>query len=166
MKVLRECIHCGKEFTVFPYQVRKGHGKFCSTSCGTTYRNIHNNPTLLKEVREKISRNHADVSGENNPMHGRRGQQAPSYIDGRNSYQGETYKKIALANYSQKCAVCKDTEQLEAHHRDGNHRNNELDNLMLLCHNCHRNLAHTYVRNEKGQFSKILLNEMRWFDEQ
>jgi len=38
-----------------------------------------------KKTKEKISRNHADVSGENNPMYGihRFGDKAPGYIDGR-----------------------------------------------------------------------------------
>lgn len=41
------------------------------------------------------------------------------------------------------CECCKNTEWLnqkiilEVHHKDGDHLNNELDNLELLCPNCH-----------------------------
>lgn len=42
-----------------------------------------------------------------------------------------------------KCEVCNNTEwngqqiPLELHHIDGNHYNNELSNLQLICPNCH-----------------------------
>lgn len=42
-----------------------------------------------------------------------------------------------------KCECCGNTEwmgypiPLELHHKDGNHFNNELSNLELLCPNCH-----------------------------
>ena len=42
-----------------------------------------------------------------------------------------------------KCNCCNNTEwlnepiALELHHKDGNHLNNELNNLELLCPNCH-----------------------------
>lgn len=32
--VPRVCQYCGKDFMAYPYQVRKGHGLFCSRSCG------------------------------------------------------------------------------------------------------------------------------------
>lgn len=48
---------------------------------------------------------------------------------------------IALKGY--KCEKCQNTEwqneqiPLEVHHKDGNSMNNEIDNLQLLCPNCH-----------------------------
>jgi len=74
------CIECGRNFYVRKCYQKRGQGKFCSVSCSTKYRNKHNNPAWLPEVREKISKNHADVSGKNNPMYGRKGTLAPSYI--------------------------------------------------------------------------------------
>ena len=56
------CVHCGKQFSVRKCYVKRGQGKFCSTGCGTTYRNILSNPSKRPEVRAKISLNHADVS--------------------------------------------------------------------------------------------------------
>ena len=47
------------------------------------------------------------------------------------------------------CNFCKNTEwlqnpiPLELHHKDGNHENNNLNNLELLCPNCHA-LTDTY----------------------
>lgn len=81
MPVKCKCKCCGKEFQVPPSQIKRGGGIFCSTSCGTRYRNILNNPAKNEDVRRKISLNHADVSGANNPMYGRRGALSPSYVD-------------------------------------------------------------------------------------
>lgn len=42
-----------------------------------------------------------------------------------------------------KCARCGDTgikRSLHVHHIDGNHTNNEISNLMVLCYKCHREL--------------------------
>lgn len=33
MKIKRICEECGKEFEVFPYLVKHGHGRFCSRKC-------------------------------------------------------------------------------------------------------------------------------------
>ena len=87
VRVVKNCLQCEKEFEARPSEIKKSGGKFCSRSCATTYRNIHNNPTKDAKVREKISKNHADVSGRKNPMHGRRGKLAPGYIDGSNIFK-------------------------------------------------------------------------------
>ena len=58
-----------------------------------------------------------------------------------------------------RCENCKRTEwlgnpiPLQLHHKDGNHLNNKLDNLMLLCHNCH-SLTDTFAgKNLKNKKS-------------
>lgn len=151
---ISECVQCGVKFDVYRNQVKKGKGKFCSVSCGMTYRNTINNPTRCKKVREKISRNHADVSGINNPMYGIRGEDAPGYIDGRNSYVGETSRRIALANFEHKCTICGVTNlnEMDVHHIDRDRGNNKLENLMLLCTKCHQNIMHPRDRDSLGRY--------------
>lgn len=138
--------------------VKKGKGKFCSLSCATTYRNLHDNPAKRSEVREKISKNHADVSGKNNPMYGRRGKLAPSYIDGRSYFTGDKWRKIALANKKEyKCEICGceiSGRDLHVHHKDKNRNNNKLDNLMLVCVDCHNKILHPRNRDSLGRFIK------------
>lgn len=152
-KIKTKCLQCGKEFEVYPNSLAKGRGKFCSISCGTKFRDLTNNPSKCDAVRVKISENHADVSGENNPMYGRRGKDAPSYIDGRSSFTGETYRRILKASGREEiCAICGSTENMNIHHKDGDHSNNSLENLEFLCAKCHLTKAHTYRRNELGQF--------------
>lgn len=62
------------------------------------------------------------------------------------------------------CEECGNTEwnnqqiPLEIHHKDGNHLNNSLENLILLCPNCH-----ALTENYKG---KNLGNKIKYTDEE
>ena len=154
-KVKRVCMQCGVEFETWPAEIRKGGGKFCSRSCRATYNNLKNNPAKRPEVRKKISDNHADVSGEKNPMYGRRGELAPSYIDGRKAALGNVAKYRAMlwaSGVEKKCKICGSEVDLDVHHIDGDHSNNVLENLVYLCRRCHRTIAHKSIRDSKGRF--------------
>jgi 5-methylcytosine-specific restriction endonuclease McrA len=157
----RKCEWCGKTFLAYPSEIKKGR-KFCSQSCSTTYRNTHDKPTKSVEVRDKISKHHADVSGEKNPMYMRRGKEAPSYKDGRNSFKGEIYRRMLLASgRKQECEICKATTDLHVHHIDGDHSHNVLENLTWVCVKCHNSIMHPIVRDEKGRFAtKTKLKEV------
>tara|TARA_R110001592_G_scaffold327163_1_gene608266 strand:+ start:397 stop:1140 length:744 start_codon:yes stop_codon:yes gene_type:complete len=64
----------------------------CPTA-GNTLGRIH-----TKETREKISKNHHDVSGENNPMFGTKGELSPNW---GKKHSEETKRKISEANKGQ-----------------------------------------------------------------
>lgn len=60
------------------------------------------------------------------------------------SYDGKgSHKKVLIKERGHKCESCKLSEwlcepiPLELEHKDGNNRNNNKDNLSLLCPNCH-----------------------------
>lgn len=36
-----------------------------------------------------------------------------------------------------KCSMCGSTHNVDIHHKDGNHQNNDSSNLVLLCRSCH-----------------------------
>ena len=152
-KVHFTCIQCGKDFEVFPSHAKRGNVKFCSISCGTTYKNLHNNPSWDEKTRYKISQNHADVSGTRNPMYGKIGEQSPSYIDGRSSFKGEIYRKKLLASgIPARCSICGSVGNIHVHHKDGNRRHNDLKNLIFACVKCHNTKLHTYQRDSLGRF--------------
>lgn len=153
----RTCLECGKIFFAYPSLIKRGGGKFCSISCGVKHRNKINNPAKRLEVRLKISLNHADVSGKNNPMYGKKGKEAPGYIDGRNSISGDTWRKIALINKPQICEICGVNVQgrkLHVHHKDKNRKNNDLKNLQVVCVECHNKIVHPRKRDSLGRFTK------------
>ena len=70
-------------------------------------------------------------------------------------------KLISLGIKEYKCECCGITEwngkeiRLQVHHKDGDHLNNELENLQLLCPNCHSQ-TDTYAgkKNKKGKITR------------
>ena len=108
------CLNCG-------IKLHKGQYKYCCSKCQREYeRNIY---------IEKVNK------GEENGL----------------KKTGNTYKisdnirSYLLQKYDNKCQKCGWGKinpitgkcPLEIHHVDGNHVNNKLDNLELLCPNCH-----------------------------
>ncbi|MGF7145282.1 5-methylcytosine-specific restriction endonuclease McrA [Anaerotaenia torta] len=125
----RKCLQCGKDFKTHQCQINRGGGKFCSVSCGTTYRNIHDNPVNKPGVKEKISKNHAEVPW------------LIKYCS--NGYKGQrvaSYRLKAFRAHGKKCNRCGSKEKLEVHHKDRDHHNNEIENLEVLCKTCHTKL--------------------------
>lgn len=163
-RVLKFCLQCKKEFETFHSEIKKGGGKFCSRSCATTYRNLHFNPSWDEDVRKKISKNHADVSGIKNPMYGRRGRLAPGYVDGRHSFSGEHYRKVLLASGTlPKCKLCGACAgRIEVHHIDGDRDNNDLSNLVFLCQKCHLTKAHSNIVDEQNKIIGKTINKLNF----
>lgn len=103
------CKNCGKEITVT--KSRKAKSKtgnlYCSKKCST----IVNNSLFRK--------------WENNPL----------FKNG-----GTKYRVFKLRNTKDpKCEKCSndDIRVLQVHHKDKNRKNNKIENLQLLCANCH-----------------------------
>lgn len=58
--------------------------------------------------------------------------------------KSKDYRKLAFASYEHCCAVCRYSECediLEVHHIDEDRTNNSIDNLVILCPNCHKKLS-------------------------
>lgn len=47
------------------------------------------------------------------------------------------------------CRICGTDGPLEIHHRDGDYLNNELINLVALCHHCHTNTHRWHNTKER-----------------
>ena len=70
-----------------------------------------------------------------------------------------SYRSKALAFYDPSCSICgynEDIALLEVHHIDENRKNNELDNLIVLCPMCHKKLTtHKYQLVNRNQIIYI-----------
>ena len=75
-----------------------------------------------------------------------------------NKTDGSAYRRNALATYPNECCACgykEDIRILEVHHLDENRNNNHIDNLRILCPNCHKKLTlHLYTFEELLEYQK------------
>lgn len=110
-KIKCTCAKCGKEILKNPSELKNSvHGNvFCNKSCACSFNNS----------KFRLLGNNPNWKGT-----------FPSGIN---------YSRIAYRNYISKCAICNFDKFpcLEVHHIDKNRNNNELDNLIILCANCH-----------------------------
>lgn len=69
------------------------------------------------------------------------------------------YRQKAFQEYPHQCAICgwnEDEDVLQVHHIDENRQNGNLNNLIILCPNCHQKLTiHKYKLIDR---KKIVLN--------
>lgn len=63
-----------------------------------------------------------------------------------------TYRNII--NNSSVCSICNSTFKLEVHHIDKDRRNNNYDNLIVVCSKCHKTKIHTKNRDKQGRYIK------------
>lgn len=81
----------------------------------------------LKEYKEKQRLSHL---GEKNPV-----------WKGGNTYGYYSPIYIPLIKtLKQECSLCGSTNKLIAHHIDKNFKNNNLDNLSIVCRGCHNKI--------------------------
>jgi len=147
-----QCQYCGREFKT--PQSRGSH-----------------------ESRCKDNPNRIDLSGEKNPMYGKRGKNQWSEFDFStvpfNQLSQQKKKLRLLEESSYACSRCGFNTRrecgasiLEIDHIDGNPDNNAEDNLRVLCPNCHaltptfrnwgnRGNKKTSSRLRKGNKNKI-----------
>lgn len=141
------CKWCGKPFSVSDYEIARGNGKFCSKTCSA--RNAVSKKGGRKilpcaycgiEISVKLSRVKRSKSGQIFCCLSHRNKLQKSKTRNRRNPKYPNYRKIAFEFYEHKCADCgynAHEEILEVHHIDRNRSNNSLENLVILCPNCH-----------------------------
>ena len=129
---------------------------------------------LSLETKKKISRNHKNCKGKNNPMYGihRFGKDSPNYRGGislkKYSSLFVNIRKTIKRRDNYKCQECGMTElehkkrlskSLEIHHIDYNKENNGFFNLITLCRYCN---SHVNANRNfwKSYFLKKLINNV------
>ncbi|WP_435195600.1 HNH endonuclease [Natronomonas sp. EA1] len=120
--VMRRCEQCDGLFSVYPYVVRNGEGRFCSRGC------------------------HSEWMSEN-----WRGENHHQWIDGDVTYSGKWWavRRLALDRDNHQCRHCGVTkdeigQEPDVHHLtpirefDNPQNAHTLENVISLCRSCHR----------------------------
>ena len=146
--------------------VKTKRNKYCSSSCAAKVNNKgkrrHGNPLkkliceqCLKEFEVPFSRKNKYCSIKCNGMSLM--QKTIKEID-EGIYKGnsrDVLKKYLISKFGHKCFICKNSEwmgqkiPLELDHIDGNASNHNVENLQIVCPNCHA-LTPTWKGKNKG----------------
>lgn len=147
------CTVCGKEFRRKPCLVKRGGGKFCSkpchytairlgkevpcASCGKSVYKTFRRLELAKSKKYFCNKS-CQAIWRNQEFSGRRHN---NWKHGEASYRNIMKRAGIVAT----CRLCNSTDQrvIIVHHKDKNRLNNELENLVWLCRNCHY-IVHNY----------------------
>ena len=131
--VYKNCIICDKEYYVD--KSRDKNSKYCSRECSFDGRSI--------DCKGKIPTGFSDQIKKTD----KRYNQEASFVS---PYPREFHKmkKIVLKNNDGRCNLCFEEKPLVVHHIDYDKENNNIKNLIPLCHNCH---AKTNGKREECQ---------------
>jgi len=158
MPLIKQCKVCGVDFRTKPFFVRNGGGKYCSTACH--HKGIRKGKDVecavcgkrtyksLKALRGSKSGKY--FCGKSCQTKWRNaefvGPKHANWVHGMSSYRSV----LSRHKIPKLCAVCRvrDERVLAVHHIDRDRRNNRLENLAWLCHNCHF-LVHNYGVGKK-----------------
>jgi 5-methylcytosine-specific restriction endonuclease McrA len=158
-KIMKKCLNCNKDFTPHESTLRrktmryKNEGKFCSSKCSAIHKSKNivppkpnvvcaycNKPFYKNNSRKQRSksglffccREHKDISQR---LGGLKEIMPKHFGNGKGSYRTIAFR--SLPNYCSKCNYSTYSEILEVHHKDTNRNNNLIENLEILCPNCH-----------------------------
>jgi hypothetical protein len=154
------CVECGKEFI----GLIKDKRKFCSQSCNATFnnkkfpkrKNVNKSSNCLNCGGELNYNQQKFCSKECNVVH-KQNETYSKIENGDTSFYADTYKRYLIHKHGEKCMKCGWHEvnpttgivPIQMEHKDGNSENHNLNNLELLCPNCH-SLTPTYGALNKG----------------
>lgn len=150
---VQKCKECGNEIKT------RGAKLFCSRSCSATYNNRgtrrHGKEPSACLCCGKKTKNSAAKYCNTDCFHQHRWETVdrPRVLEGRGAVN--TIKRYLIETYNEECSECgqgtywNDKQLvLQLDHIDGNSDNNHINNVRLLCPNCH---TQTSTYGAKGQ---------------
>lgn len=153
------CKVCDTPRYVKPSHIRVGWGKFCSKTCQYTAQRT-GTVFICTTCGKDVYRNKSDQHRSNSETYfcskscqttwrNKRfvREKHKNWVNGESSYR-DALKRASKKMWCEKCSIL-DTRVLAVHHKDKNRKNNDLQNLIWLCHNCHF-LVHHYPAESHG----------------
>lgn len=166
--IIKACDSCNNPFLAKRTEHKRGNAKFCSRKCFAKHlsKTMKQNPKpnvkcalcgekfYMNTSKQKNSksglffccRSHKDMAQR---IGGIKAIQPNHYNDGSHAY-----REIAFRHYDHKCNICqynKIPEILVVHHIDRNRNNNNIENLQILCPNCHEE---THFQTTSGKWTQ------------
>lgn len=149
----KQCVNCLATFEVKESEVKRGNGKFCSISCSSSFngkkksvlnvscafcgKKFHKATNRIKASKSGFvfcCRAHKDLAQQSDIFKS----MWPAHYGTGSGTRG--YRRRALKKYGAKCNRCGYDDNVAAitvHHIDSNRLNNNIENLEVLCANCH-----------------------------
>jgi Zn finger protein HypA/HybF involved in hydrogenase expression len=176
MKTIKKnCLNCFKEFNSPLKEIKRGNGKLCSISCSNNFRKgvrkvIPNvvcrmcNTSFYKiKSSQKLSRTGLFFCTRKCKDMAQRLESGVHELNEsrinasklRSKRESREYSAIAKRNHPLRCNKCqydKIIQVLEVHHKDRNRKNNNVENLEILCPTCHQE---EHFINKDGRFNKL-----------
>jgi len=139
-----KCETCGKEFYLCPSDIRRSEKngskvRFCSMKCydksgsRNPFHGRNHSEDAKKGWKKNADRNRFK-NGKDNPNFERFGKES-GYVG-----QSMAWWKKKLMTEVGYCEICgfSDKRALSLHHKNKNRKDNDRDNIILLCWNCHQ----------------------------
>jgi hypothetical protein len=149
-----KCKICGKNFYAKLSHIKKGWAKYCSQTCqykgyrtgkfvkcDTCGKEIYRTQKELNCSKSKkffCNKSHQTLWRNRifiGPLH-------PNWKGGENIEHKNLLVRNGIKSVCKICG-CRDKRVFAVHHLDRNKKNNSINNLVWLCHNCHH-LVHHY----------------------
>ncbi len=152
------CLICGKEFYVKPNWLKLGWGKYCSRDCvfksqrkGRWVRCFICKKQVWKAPRALIhSRSGRYFCNKSCQTLWRNqefiGSKHGNWKTGEKSYR-DILKRSKITPICERCKS-DDVRILVVHHLDRDRKNNKVENLAWVCHNCHYLIHHNKKENK------------------
>lgn len=155
MKLQKQCLFCNNDFLAESAEVKRGYGKYCSKLCSQKSQSLKpkkiNQPNVVCSFCQvPFYKKKSDFKNSKSGLHFccREHKDLAQRIGGlqqiQPSHYGTSkkidYRSIAFEQKPKICEVCSYStypEILQVHHKDCNRENNTIENLQILCPNCH-----------------------------
>lgn len=149
---MRKCNNCNKEYDE---TIKGAIQKYCSKKCG---RQDYYNSNKEKEKSNcaRWYKDHQDSEIEKNKEYRRLNNELFHWYHDKDRYGG--MREVILSRDGHKCKACCSSKKIVIHHKDGtgitsvsdkDRINNDIKNLITLCHPCHIILHFWQKRNRR-----------------
>lgn len=142
-----KCDTCNSDFEKESKYVKDGKKNYCCKKCQNKGQRkgkyfecsycgeeVYRSPAEIKKSKSGNFFCNKSCSNSYGNIHYRNAENSPNWKDGSKSYRERAFKE-----YDNKCNKCGFDKKaaLQVHHIDENRSNNKLENLEILCANCH-----------------------------